>query len=160
MRKCLLCANIHEARVRIPTATSRQALRRPAFWASELKRARIQFSVDLLRTVSVGSPSRRIGSRTFLTGWNEIREYLGKGVRTVQRWERHQGLPVRRSGEGRKGTVLALPRELDAWVQNQKLRSGSNVSVDQTIKALRSENANLQRQLRAAHDREAARRRG
>jgi hypothetical protein len=99
-------------------------------------------------------------SRAFLSGWKEIGEYLSKGVRTVQRWEEHQGLPVRRSGEGRKATVLAIPEELDAWVQSQKLRSGSDVSADQTIKALRTENANLQRQLRAAHERENARRRG
>jgi hypothetical protein len=152
--RCLLCANIREQVCRTLPVTSRKG--RATDRTSERTRAGIQFSVDLLRTFSVGSRSGRIGSRTFLTGWNEIGEYLGKGVRTVQRWE-HQGLPVRRSGEGRKATVLALPEELDAWVQNQKLRSGSNVSVDQTIKALRTENANLQRQLKAAHDREAAR---
>jgi hypothetical protein len=113
------------------------------------------------KTVSSFEPlSGRVRSRAFLTGWKEIGEYLGKGIRTVQRWEQCQGLPVRRSGEGRKATALAIPEELDAWVQNQKLRSGSDVSVDQTIKALRAENAKLRLQVQAAHDRDAARRRG
>lgn len=31
----------------------------------------------------------------FLTGWKEIANYLGKGVRAVQRYERKFGLPVR-----------------------------------------------------------------
>jgi hypothetical protein len=129
--------------------------------ASWQTRAGIKISVGMLKTVSsLRSLRGRIGSRAFLTGWKEIGEYLGKGIRTVQRWERHQGLPVRRTGEGRKATALAIPEELDAWVQNQKLRSGSKVSVDQTIRALRTENANLQRQLQAAQDRDAARRRG
>src|SRR3984885_4315700 len=33
---------------------------------------------------------------TVLSSWKDIARYLGKGVRTVQRWERHLGLPVRR----------------------------------------------------------------
>ena len=31
-----------------------------------------------------------------LSSWKDIAKYMGKGVRTVQRWERHLGLPVRR----------------------------------------------------------------
>ena len=31
-----------------------------------------------------------------LSSWKDIARYMGKGVRTVQRWERHLGLPVRR----------------------------------------------------------------
>jgi hypothetical protein len=29
-----------------------------------------------------------------LNGWKEIAAYVGKGVRTVQRWEKAHGLPV------------------------------------------------------------------
>ena len=38
----------------------------------------------------------------FLNGWKEIANYLGKGVRTVQRYERTLALPVRRPS-GRSG---------------------------------------------------------
>jgi hypothetical protein len=42
---------------------------------------------------------------------------MGKGVRTVQRWERDFGLPVRRPpGVRSRRAVLALTTDLDAWV--------------------------------------------
>jgi hypothetical protein len=54
-----------------------------------------------------------------LTSWKEIASYLGKGVRTVQRWEQQFGLPVRRPNEKSKGIVRATSKELDAWLANQ-----------------------------------------
>jgi hypothetical protein len=51
-----------------------------------------------------------------LTGWKEIARYMGKGVRTVQRWEQYFGLPVRRALGSDKRAVLARPRDLDQWV--------------------------------------------
>jgi len=53
----------------------------------------------------------------FLSGWKEIANYLGKGVRTVQRYERHMGLPIRRPAGKSNGSVVATRGELDAWVQ-------------------------------------------
>ena len=52
----------------------------------------------------------------FLTGWKEIAGYLGKGVRTVQRYEREMGLPVRRPAGKSRAAVVATKMELDAWV--------------------------------------------
>jgi hypothetical protein len=51
-----------------------------------------------------------------LGSWKEIASYLGKGVRTVQRWERHLGLPVRRPNAATRGVVCASPEELDRWI--------------------------------------------
>jgi hypothetical protein len=51
-----------------------------------------------------------------LTSWKEIARYMGKGVRTVQRWEQDFGLPVRRPAGTNKKAVLARPRDLDVWV--------------------------------------------
>ena len=51
-----------------------------------------------------------------LTSWKEIAAYLGKGVRTVQRWESRLGLPVRRP-IGRTTNVYALGAELDEWLR-------------------------------------------
>jgi hypothetical protein len=56
-----------------------------------------------------------------LTSWKEIAQYAGKAVRTVQRWERELGFPVRRTKVRRKPSVLAVPEEIDAWVQSQRL---------------------------------------
>jgi hypothetical protein len=50
-----------------------------------------------------------------LTPWKEIAQYANKGVRTVQRWERELRFPVRRTKYGTKSSVLAVPREIDAW---------------------------------------------
>jgi hypothetical protein len=48
-------------------------------------------------------------------GWKDIAAYLGRSVRTVQRWEEQYGLPVRRIHTPRGATVLAYREELDAW---------------------------------------------
>ena len=55
-----------------------------------------------------------------LTSWKEIAAYLGKGVRTVQRWEEQFGLPVRRPSAD-SHIIFALPEELDAWVKRQQM---------------------------------------
>lgn len=54
-----------------------------------------------------------------LTSWKEIASYLGKGVRTVQRWEQQFGLPVRRPNEKTKGIVHATRQDLDQWLELQ-----------------------------------------
>jgi phage terminase Nu1 subunit (DNA packaging protein) len=54
-----------------------------------------------------------------LTCWKDIARYLGKGVRTVQRYEREAGLPVMRPGSRHQGVVYAWPAELDAWIKQQ-----------------------------------------
>ena len=54
---------------------------------------------------------------TQLSGWKEIAAYLGRSVRTVQRWEKDFGLPVRRWGLSKPESVFAFPREIDAWLE-------------------------------------------
>jgi TolB-like protein len=50
-----------------------------------------------------------------LDSWKEIASYLRRGTRTVQRWEREEGLPVRRLQHEKLGSVYAFPKDLDAW---------------------------------------------
>ena len=57
--------------------------------------------------------------QTVLGSWKEIASYLGKGVRTVQRWERYSGLPVHRPSGSNKGVVIAFPAELEQWARRQ-----------------------------------------
>ena len=62
-------------------------------------------------------------SPQFLSGWKEIGRYLGKGVRTVQRYERQAALPVRRpAGKPSGGAVIATKAELDGWVKASPIR--------------------------------------
>lgn len=61
-----------------------------------------------------------------LTSWKDIARYMGKGVRTVQRWEQDFGLPVRRPYGSNKKAILARPEDLDAWVA---MRCQSRVGV-------------------------------
>lgn len=49
-----------------------------------------------------------------LVGWKDIAAFLGRGVRTAQRWEREFGLPVHRPGGD---TVVAFKPEVARWVQ-------------------------------------------
>ena len=69
---------------------------------------------------------RRIRKKTeppqILSGWKEIANCLGKGVRTVQRYERYMGLPVRRPAGKSSGSVVATKAELDAWVSASPIR--------------------------------------
>src|SRR5579872_4280138 len=54
--------------------------------------------------------------------WQEIANYLGREVRTVQRWEREKSLPVRRLSGDRddiQPRVFAYKSEIDAWVAKQ-----------------------------------------
>ena len=51
-----------------------------------------------------------------LNSWKEISSYLGRGVRTVQRWERELGLPIHRIGKGKRSPVYATIAELNFWI--------------------------------------------
>ncbi len=59
------------------------------------------------------SPRPVTGDR--LESWKEIGSYLNRTARTVQRWERTKGLPIRRLPGGEMARVYALRSELDAW---------------------------------------------
>jgi TolB-like protein/Flp pilus assembly protein TadD len=59
--------------------------------------------------IGVDTQGRRLES------WKEIAVYLGRDVTTVRRWEKREGLPVRRLQHSRLGSVYAYTGELDAW---------------------------------------------
>ncbi|MGA8596175.1 MAG: DPP IV N-terminal domain-containing protein [Bryobacteraceae bacterium] len=60
-------------------------------------------------------PTASAGPDDRLDSWKEIAAYLKKGVRTVQRWEQSNGLPVHRLELDRRGSVYAYKTELDEW---------------------------------------------
>lgn len=55
-----------------------------------------------------------------LNSWKEISGFIGRGVRTVQRWEELYGLPVHRAAGRNRSAVYALSDELDAWLRSGK----------------------------------------
>jgi len=103
-----------------------------------------------------------------LTSWKEIAAYLGKGVRTVQRWERDLGLPILRpAGNLHKSCVLAHPEAIRCWLTSNwsqhrvqsKSKNGNNgnrasaPSLAYEIQAhrqLRAENKVLTEEIRRA----------
>ena len=59
---------------------------------------------------------RPIPKAGVLNSWKEIATYLGRGVRTVQRWEAELQLPVHRPRGKNRSAVVAFRRELDDWL--------------------------------------------
>ena len=56
-----------------------------------------------------------------LDSWKEIAAYLGRGIRTVQRWEREEALPVHRLVHDKRGSIYARREELAAWWESRRL---------------------------------------
>jgi TolB-like protein/tetratricopeptide (TPR) repeat protein len=57
-----------------------------------------------------------------LESWKEIAAYLRRGVRTVRRWEKEEGLPVHRHLHQKLGTVYAYKPEIDTWWASRRSR--------------------------------------
>ncbi len=55
-----------------------------------------------------------------LVSWKEIAAHLGREVRTVQRWEKTEALPVKRHEHQKKSTVYAYASELDDWIRKRQ----------------------------------------
>lgn len=65
-----------------------------------------------------------------LDSWKEIATYLRREVRTVQLWEKREGLPVHRHFHKRLGSVYALRSEIESWK-----RHVSRAAVEPEIKS-------------------------
>ena len=65
---------------------------------------------------SAGDPERteRTGE-TPLESWKEIGAYLQREATTLRRWERAEGLPIRRHSHNSRSSVYAYRSEIDAW---------------------------------------------
>jgi hypothetical protein len=91
----------------------------------------------------------KIVESEILSGWKDIANYLGKGVRTVQRYERELGLPVRRPSGKMKGSVIATQSELSSWAAAGRLLEPTHpltaASVPSACAALRVRLAEMER---------------
>ncbi len=90
---------------------------------------------------------------TVLSSWKDIARYLGKGVRTVQRWERHLGLPVRRpTGASQKSAVVLHRGDVDAWLETRfSARSFPNDGRERN-RSSHSERSTLKERIRTARE--------
>jgi hypothetical protein len=62
------------------------------------------------------------GNSDFLDSWKEISRFLKRGIRTVQRWEATEGLPVHRHHHLKRGTVFAFASEIRPWLDKREGR--------------------------------------
>ena len=68
------------------------------------------------------SENTSLGPEDRLDGWKRIAQFLNRDVRTVRRWEKNLGLPVRRVMHDKGATVFAYRPELEQWLdQRNKL---------------------------------------
>jgi Tol biopolymer transport system component len=88
-------------------------------------------------TTSTHKSSDRMDDR--LDSWKEIAAYLGRGIRTVQRWEREEGLPVHRLAHEKRGSIYARREELAAWWESRRLTLASSTAEPAGVAAPRLE---------------------
>ena len=85
----------------------------------------------------VGTETKRKSGETQMTtsnpadrldSWKEIASYLRRDVRTVQRWEKKEGLPVYRHLHDKLGSIYAYRNELTDWFTTRQ-QSGATVAT-------------------------------
>src|SRR5476649_1403476 len=54
-----------------------------------------------------------------LNSWKQIASALNREVRTVQMWEKHEGLPIHRHFHNRRSTVFASRAEIESWAKHR-----------------------------------------
>ena len=90
---------------------------------------------------------------TVLSSWKDIARYLGKGVRTVQRWERHLGLPVRRPiGASQKSAVVLYRGDVDTWLATRFSARTLQKDGEQGNQSSRSARSTLKEGIRKARE--------
>ncbi len=78
------------------------------------------------------STTSQSGDRgTRLDSWKAIATYLGRDVRTIQRWESRDQLPVHRLQHNKLGSVYAYSGELDAWRDSRDPGPAERASGDE-----------------------------
>ena len=66
--------------------------------------------------------NRVVENADLLDSWKDIAKYLNRTVRTVQRWEALQAMPVHRQLHVKAGSVRAFKSEINAWQQSRTYR--------------------------------------
>ncbi len=64
-----------------------------------------------------------------LHSWKEIASYIGRGIRTVQRYEVQFDLPVHRPSGRSRSSVMAFSDEIDAWLTRSPTHSRQDAFI-------------------------------
>ena len=64
-----------------------------------------------------------------LHSWKEIASYMGRGVRTIQRYESKLGFPIRRPAGTPRSAVLAFSAEIDMWLDKSPMKAEAEPTV-------------------------------
>jgi len=75
-----------------------------------------------------------------INGWKEIAQYVGRGVRTVQRWERDLRFLVHRPKGKDRSAVVAFAEELDTWLHSTPCVNLSEPQVSRISEQCRNRN--------------------
>ncbi|MFZ1099705.1 MAG: hypothetical protein WAN26_09930 [Steroidobacteraceae bacterium] len=65
-------------------------------------------------------PQLQAGEMGRLDSWKKIAAHFNRDVKTVQRWEQREGMPVHRHVHDKQGSVYAFRSELDIWWQSRR----------------------------------------
>lgn len=68
-----------------------------------------------------------------LHSWKDIARYVGRGVRTVQRWEHDLGFPIHRPRGKERSAVLAFASEIDEWLMNTPIEATSGNEISDSV---------------------------
>jgi|SRR5579862_5701600 len=86
-----------------------------------MENAQLRHKTANLRRATAASKRYKIKgmmmNTEILNSWKEIAAYVGRGVRTVQRWERELNFPVRRPRGKERSAVIALKSDVDRWLR-------------------------------------------
>lgn len=89
-----------------------------------------------------------------LDSWKEIATHLKRTVRTVQRWERTEALPVHRHLHRRASSVYAWKSEVDQWWRGRSVASDEEsrpAPSKATPQVAGSERPTVQRGIKSLH---------
>jgi TolB-like protein len=90
-------------------------------------------------STSFGSVESTQWTRERLDSWKEVASFFRREVRTVQLWEKSEGLPVRRQYHKKLGSVYAYRQELEAWwIARSAMHAGYGRSPDTPGSPLKS----------------------
>lgn len=76
-------------------------------------------NVVATQVVTTGDESPGSPTAIRMDSWKDIAQYFSRNVRTVQRWETLEGMPVHRHRHETGHSVYAYKEEIDAWRSNR-----------------------------------------
>ena len=82
--------------------------------------------------MTAGSVQSSVPAGERLDSWKEISAYLKRDPRTLQRWEKTEGLPVHRHVHESQVSVYAYTSELNAWLASRTISNGNGKKAGAT----------------------------